>query len=73
VDEERILIELNVGAKLFEFSSEAQWVGKGKSWYANCGTRDHVTIDARGRICTRGEHFHRAELDGTYPLSVYAI
>lgn len=73
MDDERNVIELEVGPKLFEFSSEVQWVNKGKSWYANCGTRDHVTIDARGRICTRGLHFMRATAEGTYPVSVYAI
>lgn len=68
-------VAIQTGELLFQFDSEQQWVNKGRSWYATSGvaTCDTVAIDRAGRICTRGKHFMRAEKEGTYPISVYAI
>lgn len=67
--------KLQLGAKLFEFSSFQHWVNKAKSWFANSGisTRETVCIDAVGRICTCGREFMRARDEGTYPITVYHI
>jgi hypothetical protein len=32
---------------------------------------DALCIDAKDRICQWGEHFRRAEEDGSYPIRVY--
>ncbi len=70
-----VIPEIVVGEKLFEFASQIEWVNKAKSWYANSGvaTCDTVAVDERGRICTRGKHFMRADEQGAYPISVYAV
>lgn len=66
---------LTVGRKLFEFTSEAQWANKARSWYGNCGVHLSriVTIDAKGRIVVTGREFARATKDDSYPVSVYEI
>ncbi len=71
--EERKTVIMFLGKKLFEFESMEQWVNKATSWYRNCGTKDYVTVDSFGRICTRGAHFQRAKDDGAYPIRVYEI
>ena len=66
---------MQLGPELFRFESMQEWVNKGRSWYATCGyhINDLITLDAVGRVVRRGAHFSRAEEEGAYPVSVYAI
>ena len=72
----RLCIE--VGTELFRFESKQQWVDKAQGWFRHAVEEqriypgDFLCVDARGRLCLRGEHFSRAESDSSYPVVVYA-
>lgn len=67
------VIAVSVGELLFEFASHAQWASKGGSWFRNSGhtSATSICIDAKGRICSIGSDFSRAEKDGAYPVKVF--
>jgi hypothetical protein len=69
----RVVTQL--GDELFRFESFSKWVNKAQSWFRSAGfTRDQfVCIDAAGRICKCGNQFMRAEVEETYPITVYLI
>lgn len=68
-------IQITVGELSFSFSSKQHWINKGQSWFKNSEVSNGrgICIDAKGRICTRGEHFSRAEEDDAYPINVYQM
>lgn len=68
-------IEIEVGEKLFEFSSLQQWVNKAQSWFANIGrpSGTYLCIAADGLVITRGKGFAEVERRGAFPVSVYAV
>ena len=66
-------IRITPGPFLFEFATHSQWVNKAVSWFRNCGVsaQDTICVDARGRICSTGKQFARAEADGAFPIQVF--
>ena len=68
-------VNVQLGDELFSFSSEQDWVNKAQSRFANCGVpRGHyISIDAAGRVCTKGAEFMRATSEKTYPITVYRL
>lgn len=66
-------VTVTLGEKLFEFASKQDWVNKGpRIWRVHQATEHRsIAIDTKGRICQMGAHFSRAELDQSYPISVY--
>lgn len=68
-------ITVSLGEKLFEFSSQQDWVNKGpRIWRIHQVTDGRaISIDKLGRICQCGAEFARAERDGAYPICVYRL
>ena len=68
-------LELQVGPELFRFETFSRWVSKAPGWFKRAGYTQHqyVCIDAAGRICTSGNQFMRADMEGTFPIVVYLI
>lgn len=68
-------VTVTLGEKLFEFSSKQDWVNRGpRIWRVHQATDGRaIAIDTKGRICQMGGHFMRAEVDGSYPISVYRV
>lgn len=68
-------VAVQLGEKLFEFSSKQDWINKGpRIWRVHQATDGRaISIDAKGRICQCGEQFARAEKDDAYPVSVYRV
>lgn len=68
-------ITIKVKRELFRFSSEQDWINKGKSRYANCGVRQghYIAIDAMGRVMHMGKCFKSATEQGAYPVVVYEL
>jgi hypothetical protein len=66
-------ITVEVGPELFRFETFQQWVNKATSWFRRAGVTslDVLCVDARGRICTHGKSFMRADKDGAFPVIVY--
>lgn len=71
--ESMMKLTIEAGPLLFQFTSKTHWVNKGASWYRSVPKHRHITVDSLGRICAHGIDFTRAETEGTYPISVYAI
>ena len=67
------IIALHLGEMVFQFRDKQSWINAGPEiWRRNSiSNNSGICIDAKGRICERGEHFSRAETDGSYPISVY--
>ena len=72
---ERITVPVAFHRVLFEFTSLDDWAARARRLFARCGVAasQAVCLDAAGRVCTHGTHFHRAEREGRYPITVYAI
>jgi hypothetical protein len=68
-----VKIEIEVGEKAFEFTSQIQWVNKGRSWFSRLNGRDTICLAADGRVVKVGKQFREAEERGAYPVSVYLI
>jgi len=64
---------VQVGEKLFEFSSQQDWVNKGPNIWKRHQVRgeDVLVVDQLGRTCRIGQHFREAEEDGAYPIEVF--
>lgn len=73
VDSGTVTRQIHLGRELFSFSSQQDWVNHARRRFECCGVRkgDYISIDAAGRICTKGAEFMRAEKEGTYPITVY--
>lgn len=71
-DTER-LVSLRVGRKLFEFTSEQDWINHARDRFEQSGHKCDTTIciDSLGRECVMGGCFMRATKDAAYPISVY--
>lgn len=66
-------ITIEVGDELLRFTSFAQWVNKASGWLRRYRETTYICIDARGRVCRRGEHFMRARDDNAFPVVVYSL
>ncbi len=66
-------ITIEVGDELFRFISFTQWVNKASSWLGSYRESNYICIDARGRICRRGEHFMLARDEDAFPVIVYSL
>jgi hypothetical protein len=66
---------IKVKRELFSFSSEQDWINKGKKRYENCGVRHgyYITIDALGRVMHMGKCFKAATAQCSYPVTVYEL
>lgn len=66
-------VTIQLGEQLFAFSSRREWINRGQRiWRVHrADSRNSICIDTKGRICTVGAHFMRAEADGSYPITVY--
>ena len=64
---------IQFGDKMFEFTSQLDWVQHAKSWFAPYRYVEHVCVDAVGRVCTCGKHFRRASEEGAYPVEVFSV
>jgi hypothetical protein len=64
-----------VGEVMFQFKSYRDWYDNAQNWFNDIGKRNHqfICIDCAGRVCTTGQHSRRADDDGTFPITVYAI
>ncbi len=78
------MVSIEVGDQLFAFHSKMDWVNKAQSKFRDAQaagllrqsfeqTQDWLCIDAKGRVCTKGAEFDRAEKEGTYPVRVFTI
>lgn len=74
-EEGKTNLTLALGRELFRFDSEQQWVNNAKSWFASKAPEkgNYISVDLRGRVCTRGAHFMRATSEKTYPIVVYVL
>lgn len=63
------------GEKLFEFSSQQDWINKAQGIWKSHKVRsdDTVCVDQRGRICNVGRHFMVAQRDNAYPIEVFRL
>jgi hypothetical protein len=68
-------ITVEVGPELFRFETFQQWVNKAASWFRRAGvsSADVLCVDRRGRICTGGTEFIRANKEGTFPVVAYLV
>ena len=67
-------MRVELGEKLFEFSSQQDWINRAQRAWNRLGLRadkDTVVIDTKGRICRIGRDFMIADDDSSYPISVY--
>ena len=66
-----IKLNINIKRELFSFSSEQDWVNKGRSRYSNCGVQKflYITIDANGHVVHMGKCFRFA----AYPVTCYEL
>lgn len=67
-------ITIKVGKQLFSFASFTNWCNTAKRKFRKAGVSslDTVCVDAKGRLCTSGKEFTRAEREDTFPVTVYA-
>jgi hypothetical protein len=68
-----MVITVEVGPELFRFLSFEQWVNKTARWFrgAGVGNLDVLCVDGRGRVCTCGKDFMRADDDAAFPVIAY--
>lgn len=68
-------IKLNVGKKLFEFSSFDDWCEAERDQFEQAGLRaaSIIAVDAKGRVCRCGREFVRAREEGTFPVQVFDV
>ena len=67
-------MNIELGDKLFEFSSEQDWINRAQRAWRCLGLRadeDTVCVDAIGRVCRIGRDFITATKDSAYPISIY--
>lgn len=66
-------ITIEVGEKLFEFSSLEHWSSSARRYFQRSNVRsgDVVCVDTLGRVCNVGTQFMRADREGTYPITAY--
>lgn len=67
-------MNIDLGDKLFEFTSQQDWINRAQRAWKQIGlSADYHTIcvDATGRICRIGRDFRIASEDDAYPISVY--
>lgn len=64
-----------VGRKLFEFTSQQDWINRAHKMWRRHGIRpgDTLCIDQLGRILMIGKHFMDATLDDAYPVEVFLL
>lgn len=68
-------VNVQLGDMLFDFSSEQDWVNHARFRFETCGVPrgNYISIDAAGRVCTKGAEFMRATRENTYPITVYKL
>ena len=68
-------VEIEVNAVVFEFVSLRHWEAKAQRWFRRAGlaASDVLCVDRRGRVCTTGRDFMRAEREAAYPITVYRV
>lgn len=66
-------ISISVGKIEITFHSLADWLNNAKSQFmgARLISETALCIDARGRVCTCGREFARADKEDAYPINVY--
>ena len=66
---------VQLGPKLFEFTSFDNWCDTAKNKFKRAGilSGSSLCIDTRGRICGWGEHFMTAQAEDAFPVSVYLL
>lgn len=69
------MVQIHLGPKLFEFTSFERWVAKASSWFPRHGatSSNSIAIDAKHRICSKGQDFMRARDEGSFPVAVYFV
>lgn len=68
-------VTVNLGPEVFRFETFWIWVHKASQYFRRFGvdTDTGVCVDAKGRICTRYEHFWNAREEDAYPIVVYRV
>lgn len=68
-------MNINLGPKLFSFSSFTDWLNHAQSKFAQAGasSRNIVCVDQKGRICALGGHFMTARDEDAFPVDAYLI
>jgi hypothetical protein len=66
-------ISVQVGKKLFSFSTHLDWVNTAQRKFAANGVNSGMVIcvDQQGRLLKKGLEFSRADKDGAFPVDVY--
>lgn len=66
-------VTITPGEPVFSFRSKQDWVNKGPQIWRRHGatSANTICVDQKGRLVQRGEHFQRAQDDGSYPVTVY--
>jgi hypothetical protein len=66
---------IKVKRKLFEFTSQQNWVNKAQSYFQNCGVRqgNYICVDRDGVVMRIGKHFINATKNNSYPVVVYEL
>lgn len=69
------MIEIDLGPKLFSFSSFSDWVNHASRAWVKAGVRSENTlcIDQSGRVVRVGSHFMKARDEGAFPVDVYLM
>lgn len=64
---------MQLGDKLFEFSSFDNWCNSATAKYhmAGASSKDSLAVDAIGRVCVKGKEFMRARDENCFPITVY--
>jgi len=65
--------EVVLGRELFSFSTYSTWQENAENWFSYSGVPlvETICLDMLGRVCATAADFHRALIDGTYPIIVY--
>ena len=70
-------LSVSLGPEVFRFVSMQEWIDIAQGWFSAAGLAGRhdqcICIDAKGRVCTAGRHFGRANRDHSYPIIVYRI
>lgn len=67
------ILQVQLGPKIFSFSSFEDWVNKASGRFASHGVKgeDVICLDSVGRVLKIGADFHRARDEGSFPADVY--
>lgn len=68
-------VSVLVGDPLWRYWSYQGWIEDGVDMFElfDVSVHDVLFLDASGRVCSLGTHFHRAEAEECYPITAYEV